>query len=298
MAIAPYIRRLRQMVGHELLVLPSVAVFPMDGEGRVLLVRTIDTDQWAAIGGAVEPDESPRQAALREAEEEAGVILRLGSVRAVLGGPAYRLTYPNGDRTSYVSTVFDAQVIGGGLRPDGDETSAVRWWDSTGLPVDEMSPFTRALVRDAQIAGTGERTDRPARRSRSVAADGRNGQNRAMQPLGVHHVSVNVPDVDTNIAFYVGVLGGVLRDDRPDLGIGGAWLDFGGQQVHLVEAPPPTNAGQHFAIRVADLAATVDELRSKGVAVGEPMRVGTNQQTFITDPAGNTIELHQIGVAG
>ncbi|HEV3282389.1 MAG TPA: NUDIX domain-containing protein [Acidimicrobiales bacterium] len=299
MAIAPHIRRLRQLVGNELLVLPSVAVFPMDGERRVLLVRTIDTEQWAAIGGAVEPDESPRQAALREAEEEAGVVLRLGSIRAVLGGPAYRMTYPNGDRTSYVSTVFDAQVIGGVPRPDGDETSAVQWWDTARLPAEEMSPFTRALIRDARIASRpGERTSRPPTRSRSVAADRRTGQNRPMQPLGVHHVSVNVPDVDTNVAFYVDVLGGALRDDRPELGIGGAWLDFGGQQVHLVEAPPPTNAGQHFALRVADLAATVDELRSKGVAVGEPMSVGTNRQTFITDPAGNTIELHQVGAAG
>jgi glyoxylase I family protein len=119
-----------------------------------------------------------------------------------------------------------------------------------------------------------------------------------MEPIGVHHVSVNVPDVDANVAFYVGVLGGALRDDRPDLGIGGAWLDFGDQQVHLVEAPLPTNAGQHFAIRVGDLGATVDELRSKGVTVGDPVIVGTGRQTFITDPAGNTIELHQVGGAG
>jgi ADP-ribose pyrophosphatase YjhB (NUDIX family)/catechol 2,3-dioxygenase-like lactoylglutathione lyase family enzyme len=297
MAIAPYIRRLRQLVGTELLVLPSVAVFPRDGEGRVLLVRTTDTDQWAAIGGAVEPDESPEQAALREAEEEAGVVLRLGSVLAVLGGPAYRMTYPNGDQTSYVSTVFDARVIGGAPAPDGDETSDVQWWDPAGLPSGEMSPFTRALVRDAGIApGSGAwRREPPAE---PVAADGRTGQNRPMEPLGVHHVSVNVPDVDANVAFYTDVLGGALRADRPELGIGGAWLDFGEQQVHLVEAPLPTNAGQHFAIRVADLATVVDELRSKGVTVGEPIAVGTGRQTFITDPAGNTIELHQVGATG
>jgi glyoxylase I family protein len=119
-----------------------------------------------------------------------------------------------------------------------------------------------------------------------------------MQPLGVHHVSVNVSDIETGIAFYVGVLGGTLRDDRPDLGIGGAWLDFGAQQVHLVEAPVPTNAGQHFAIRVADLDAVVDELRSRGFTVGNPMSVGSNRQTFIADPAGNTVELHQLGHSG
>jgi 8-oxo-dGTP pyrophosphatase MutT (NUDIX family) len=145
-AIAPYIRRLREMVGTELLVLPSAAALPRDEMGRVLLVRIIDTGQWAVIGGAIEPDESPHDAARREAEEEAGVTLELGPILGVLGGPEFRITYPNGDQTSYVSTVYAATVIGGTPRPDGDETSAVGWWDPEHLPYDEMSTFTRALL--------------------------------------------------------------------------------------------------------------------------------------------------------
>jgi ADP-ribose pyrophosphatase YjhB (NUDIX family) len=151
MPIAPHIQRLRALVGHELLVLPGAAVLPRDGDGRVLLVRTIDDDRWAAIGGAIEPDESPEQAALREAREEAGVSLRLGPVLAVLGGPDYRMTYPNGDQASYVSTVFAATVIGGSPRPDGDETSDVAWWDPRHLPRDQMSAFTQALLRDVGL---------------------------------------------------------------------------------------------------------------------------------------------------
>lgn len=151
MAIAPYIERLRALVGHELLVLPGAAALPRDDDGRVLLVQITDTGQWAAIGGAIEPDESPHAAAIREAEEEAGVVLRLGPVLAVLGGPDYRMTYPNGDQTSYVTTVFGATVVGGSPTPDGEETSAARWWDPDGLPYDEMSGFTRALLRDSGI---------------------------------------------------------------------------------------------------------------------------------------------------
>jgi 8-oxo-dGTP pyrophosphatase MutT (NUDIX family) len=152
MAIAPYIQRLRTLVGHELLVLPGAAAIPRDDEGRVLLVRIIDNGQWAAIGGAIEPDESPHQAAVREAEEEAGVGLHLGPILAVLGGPEFRVNYPNGDQTSYVTTVFDATVISGSPRPDGEETSEVGWWDTGNLPFDEMSRFTRALLIDAGIA--------------------------------------------------------------------------------------------------------------------------------------------------
>jgi 8-oxo-dGTP pyrophosphatase MutT (NUDIX family) len=151
-AISPYIRRLREIVGHELLVLPSAAVLPKDKHGRILLVRIADTGQWAAIGGAIEPDEFPEESALREAQEEAGVSIRLGPILGVVGGPEFRMTYPNGDQTSYVSTVFDATVIGGTPTPDGDETTTAEWWDAKALPYDEMSSFTRALLRDVGLS--------------------------------------------------------------------------------------------------------------------------------------------------
>ncbi len=118
-----------------------------------------------------------------------------------------------------------------------------------------------------------------------------------MQPLAVHHVSVNVPDVPSAVTFYTEVLGGVLRDDRPDLGIGGAWIDLGASQVHLLEAGPPPALGQHFAVAVADLDAAVTELRQRGIPVGEPSPVGGGRQTFVSDPAGNTVELYEQATA-
>ena len=114
-----------------------------------------------------------------------------------------------------------------------------------------------------------------------------------MQPRAVHHVSINVDDVERAQRFYVDMLGLRLRDDRPDFGFGGAWLDAGAQQVHLIEAPPPRPVGQHFALLVDDLAATVDELRAQGITVSDPSPVGPNLQAFLSDPAGNQVELHQ-----
>ncbi len=116
-----------------------------------------------------------------------------------------------------------------------------------------------------------------------------------MEPLAIHHVAINVSDVPSSVAFYTEVLGGEVRPDRPDFGIGGAWIDFGGQQVHLLEAPVPRNLGQHFAIRVSDLDATVAELRAKGVDIADPVESGANRQTFLDDPSGNAIELHEVG---
>jgi glyoxylase I family protein len=118
-----------------------------------------------------------------------------------------------------------------------------------------------------------------------------------MEPLGVHHVSINVADVDAALDFYVGVLGLGLREDRPDFGFGGAWLDVGGQQLHLIEGPVPAAHGQHFAVRVASLDDTVAELRRRGITVSDPMPVGTSRQVFLDDPSGNGIELHEVPTA-
>jgi len=114
-----------------------------------------------------------------------------------------------------------------------------------------------------------------------------------MQPTGVHHVSINVRDAAESVEFYTGVLGLTARTDRPDFPFGGAWLDLGEQQVHLIEGEVPSRCGQHFAIQVADLDGAIAELRDRNVDVGDPSGVGSARQAFLFDPSGNMIELHE-----
>ncbi|HTW10208.1 MAG TPA: VOC family protein [Acidimicrobiales bacterium] len=114
-----------------------------------------------------------------------------------------------------------------------------------------------------------------------------------MKPDGIHHVSINVDDVAAALRFYVHDLGLSVRPDRPNFSFGGAWLDAGGQQVHLIEGEPPGDLGQHFALAFSDLAATVARLRELGHDVTEPVVSGTSLQSFVADPAGNRVELHQ-----
>ena len=114
-----------------------------------------------------------------------------------------------------------------------------------------------------------------------------------MRPDGLHHVSINVSDVAAARDFYTRVLGLAERSDRPDFSFDGSWLDAGGQQVHLIEAEVPPELGQHFALAVTDLDATVAELQAQGVAVTDPVPVGAGRQAFVTDPSGNRVELQQ-----
>ncbi len=116
-----------------------------------------------------------------------------------------------------------------------------------------------------------------------------------MKPDGLHHVSLNVRDVPAALDFYTRVLGLTERPDRPAFSFGGAWLDAGAQQIHLIEADTPPPLGQHFALAVTDLDAVVAELRAQGVEITDPVGVGTGRQAFLADPAGNRVELQEPG---
>ncbi len=139
-------QRLRQRVGHDLLLLPSVAILPRDGDGRLLLVRQADSGQWGTIGGAIELDESPADAARRESREEASIEVELTGIIDCVGGPNFRMQVANGDQVAYVSIVYDARVKSGVPAPDSDETLEVAWFTSEELRQLNMTDFNRELL--------------------------------------------------------------------------------------------------------------------------------------------------------
>lgn len=161
MAISPYLRRLRERVGRELVQLPSVAVMTFDEAGRLLLVRSRDTGDWQTVGGAIDPDEAPADAAVREAFEETGLEVDLLRVIGVYGGPLFRLTYPNGDVCSYTASVFEARAAGGSARHDGEETTETGWFPQAEAAGLAMAPHTRLLVAEVFRRDPAARFDAP-----------------------------------------------------------------------------------------------------------------------------------------
>ena len=148
MGIAAHIARLRAVVGHELLLLPSVSVLPIDQAGRVLLVRhTGHHDGWGVLGGAVDMGESPAAAAVREAREEISADIQLIRLVDVLGGPDYQVSYPNGDRAAYITAVYEARIINGTPAPGDGELSELAWFTPAELPGLQLSRFSRALLQ-------------------------------------------------------------------------------------------------------------------------------------------------------
>ena len=133
MPMSDYLHQLRQKVGNELLVLPSAAVVVHDERTRLLVCKHADKNIWVTPGGLVEPGEHPADAAVRETWEETGLLVELTGVFGVFGGPDLIIDYPNGDKAAYIGTIFRGRIVGGEIRPDGDEILEVKYVSSEDL---------------------------------------------------------------------------------------------------------------------------------------------------------------------
>jgi ADP-ribose pyrophosphatase YjhB (NUDIX family) len=145
--MSPYVAQLRAAMGTGVLLLPSVTVLPVDELDRLLLVRHRGhSDGWGTVGGAVEIGESPREAALRETQEEIGALPGNLSLRDVLGGPDFEVVYPNGDRAAYVTSVYTADIGSQPTAPDGEEIEEIVWFPRESLASTRLNRFTRAVL--------------------------------------------------------------------------------------------------------------------------------------------------------
>jgi 8-oxo-dGTP pyrophosphatase MutT (NUDIX family) len=125
--MSAHIKRLRDAIGRELLMLPGVAAIVRDSEGRVLLHRRSDDGTWSLPSGAIDPGESPATAVVRETLEETGLDVRPTRVLGVFGWPRLRHTYPNGDLVEYLVVVFACELAGGTLEARDGESTGFRW---------------------------------------------------------------------------------------------------------------------------------------------------------------------------
>ena len=148
MPISEYLRGVRARVGTELLLVPSVTAIVRDERQRVLLVKAIERGVWTAPGGSVDPHESPADAVVRETWEETGLLVEPRALLGVYGGREFLVTYANGDRTSYFMTVFECAVVGGAPRPDGVETSELRYVAEAELAALPLPDWGRVVFPD------------------------------------------------------------------------------------------------------------------------------------------------------
>ena len=116
----------------------------------------------------------------------------------------------------------------------------------------------------------------------------------------LHHVSINVTDLERARRFYGGILG-LDEIPRPAFDFPGAWYRLGDRQLHLIVHPPThtlrgttgiSSREGHFAIAVRSYDEARAHLEASGVPFDARPRSRTPwAQIFLSDPDGNLIEL-------
>lgn len=148
---------LRSHIGHEPIIAPCAAGIVHDDRGRVLLVRRGDSGLWALPSGMMELGERIDYTAVREVEEETGLRVRPTRLTGFYTGKEQWADYPNGDKAWLALACFACEIESGSLRPDGNESLDVAFFDHDDLPLDHLpwGPRTRRRIADA-VRGDGE----------------------------------------------------------------------------------------------------------------------------------------------
>ena len=134
-----------------------------------------------------------------------------------------------------------------------------------------------------------------------------------MPKLSLHHVSIDVRDLDRALGFYRDILG-LVPLSRPDFPVKGAWLTCGDRQVHLVvhegeafrQSLTVDNNDGHFAMNTDDFEGVVQLFERHGYseapADGEANRLLVKRtgaagfaQLYVLDPDRNVVEINAAG---
>lgn len=124
--------------------------------------------------------------------------------------------------------------------------------------------------------------------------------------LGIHHLCVQTPDIETSLRFYRDILGFAVSDrETCDFGEY-AMLQLGGTRLELIQ-PKQADANSfgsqgalaHFGLAVAGLDEVCEDLRQKGVRFttkapgryAQPM--GGFRAISFSGPSGEAINLYE-----
>jgi ADP-ribose pyrophosphatase YjhB (NUDIX family) len=145
-----YLWRLRQSIGHDLVLMPGAAVAAQREDGKVLFIRRGDNGVWALPGGGAEEGGSFARTAVDELREETGLVVpeaALIPAACFSEAESHTLRYPNGDVAHYFSICFLVRRWEGEPTPDGEEALELRFGD----PADPPQPFEDSTARVLEL---------------------------------------------------------------------------------------------------------------------------------------------------
>lgn len=130
-----YYKYLRQLVGHNPIILPGSVVIIVNNQNEVLLQKK-HNENWGLPGGLMDLGESFEEVAKREVFEETGLIIENLYLLDVYSGTKYYLKLPNDDELYSATAVYYTTDVSGDIRIDYSESKDMKYFSLDNLPVD------------------------------------------------------------------------------------------------------------------------------------------------------------------
>jgi 8-oxo-dGTP pyrophosphatase MutT (NUDIX family) len=128
-------------------LVPACGIMAVDDNGRVLLQRRRDTGQWAIPMGKQELGETPSQCAIRETQEETGVLTEITGILGVYSHPGHIVAYTDGEIRQEWELIMLGRPVTGAPAAN-DEASDVRWVAAADLESLDIHPTQWRQLRD------------------------------------------------------------------------------------------------------------------------------------------------------
>jgi len=138
-------------------LVPACGILAVDDLGRVLLQRRRDTGQWAIPMGKQELGETPSQCAIRETQEETGVLTEITGILGVYSDPRHIVAYTDGEIRQEWELILLGRPVSGSPAVN-DEASDVRWVAVADLESLDIHPTQWRQLRD-WLNGSGPHVD-------------------------------------------------------------------------------------------------------------------------------------------
>lgn len=142
-----YIMELRKHIGHAPIMCTAGGVIIENDKNEILLQKRRDNSCWGIIGGAMEIGESIQETVMREAYEEAGIMVYDLELFGIYTGEDRFITYPNGDICYVTSIVFKTKVYEGEIINQESEVLEHRFFNRTNIP-GEINAFDKVYLDD------------------------------------------------------------------------------------------------------------------------------------------------------
>ncbi len=130
-------------------LVPACGILVADDQGRILLQQRRDTGQWAIPMGKQELGETPTQCAIRETQEETGVLVEITGLLGVYSDPGHIVAYTDGEIRQEWELIFLGRPADG-TPTVNDEASDVRWVTPESLEDLDIHPTQWRQLRTWQ----------------------------------------------------------------------------------------------------------------------------------------------------